>query len=71
MNRSEAVAIIQEEFHGDKDEAQAEKYLDKLIDLCEPQYDPLKDPDGTVDGSLAEHLRSMTQTFYKNEKGLW
>jgi hypothetical protein len=69
MKRKEAVAIIQEEWKGEKDEAQSEKYLDRLIDLFEPEFDPLKTEDGEVAGTKREHLRRNVRVFYQNEHG--
>lgn len=71
MNRKEAIAVIQEEWKGEKDEAQSEKYLDRLIDLFEPEFDPLKTDAGEVAGNKKEHLRRNVRTFYKNEHGGW
>ncbi len=70
MNRMEAIKVIQEEYKG-KNEAEAEKYLDRLIDLFEPEFDPLKTDDGEVGGTKREHLRRNVQIFYKNESGGW
>lgn len=70
MDRQKAIRVIQEEYKG-KNEEEAEKYLDRLIDLFEPEFDPLKTNDGEVAGNKEAHLRRNVRTFYKNDKGLW
>lgn len=69
MNRKEAIEMIQTVWKGEKDEAQAERYLERMIDLCEPEYDDLKTETGTVGGNKREHFHKQISTFYQNEHG--
>lgn len=69
MNRNDAILLIQE-ITG-KTLSESRKHLDGLIDLCEPEYDRLKTPEGEVGGNKKEHLRRMVETFHKNETGGW
>lgn len=49
------------------DEEPAERYLDRLIDLCEPELDA--GPDGTFTNEQANKALQMTRNFTDDQLG--
>jgi len=68
MYRKEATALIQEV--GDKSESDAEMYLDRIIKLYQPEFDPLKNDAHPISGTKASHLKGIVRTYVTNGQRL-